>query len=362
MGPSASRRAGAVFRTTLPFAVGMQRREAKARSRSRPPPPRSRTPRRRPARHGIPSCGPASGFSARRTSTGSRCLCVAASIAPPSPAAGRARGKADDWPHFVRPSPPRAEHGAVPARSDLPPPSRREISSSQGISSGPAGRPVRGPRGVPGGTTTPARYPVLRASNASGHARPADAPTGGRAPPRARAPVSGPAGGGKRRSASRERRSFRARHLQARIFDRCTAPSRFSVTSLGACNVCIASSVLAIFGKPSWLRVEVARLERHLFRAADGIRSVHRRHFSLRLHSRLAVASDCGTLSATSFRLQTNRNIDYNGGAAATMRRSRRASFLSSCEPRDLISGLVISFSLWQCAGHGDAAGFGFVY
>ena len=31
-------------------------------------------------------------------------------------------------------------------------------------------------------------------------------------------------------------------------------------------------------------------------------------------------------------------------------------------ERREMIFGLVISFSMWQCAGHGDAAGPGFVH
>ena len=35
------------------------------------------------------------------------------------------------------------------------------------------------------------------------------------------------------------------------------------------------------------------------------------------------------------------------------------------CPPggqREVIAGLAISFSMWQCAGHGDAAGLGFVH
>ena len=35
------------------------------------------------------------------------------------------------------------------------------------------------------------------------------------------------------------------------------------------------------------------------------------------------------------------------------------------CPPggqREVIAGLTISFSMWQCAGHGDAAGLGFVH
>ena len=41
------------------------------------------------------------------------------------------------------------------------------------------------------------------------------------------------------------------------------------------------------------------------------------------------------------------------------------ASGLVFCPPgerREMIFGLVISFSMWQCAGHGDAAGPGFVH
>ena len=35
------------------------------------------------------------------------------------------------------------------------------------------------------------------------------------------------------------------------------------------------------------------------------------------------------------------------------------------CPPikrREVIAGLVISFSMWQCAGHGEAVGPGFVH
>ena len=35
------------------------------------------------------------------------------------------------------------------------------------------------------------------------------------------------------------------------------------------------------------------------------------------------------------------------------------------CPPSDqgeVIAALAISFSVWQCAGHGDAAGLGFVH
>ena len=41
------------------------------------------------------------------------------------------------------------------------------------------------------------------------------------------------------------------------------------------------------------------------------------------------------------------------------------AAGLVFCPPgerREMIFGLVISFSMWQCAGHGDAAGPGFVH
>ena len=31
-------------------------------------------------------------------------------------------------------------------------------------------------------------------------------------------------------------------------------------------------------------------------------------------------------------------------------------------ERREVVAGLVISFSLWQCAGHGDVVGPGFVH
>ena len=35
--------------------------------------------------------------------------------------------------------------------------------------------------------------------------------------------------------------------------------------------------------------------------------------------------------------------------------------FCPPAEHRELMSGLAIPFSMWQCAGHGDAAGPGFV-
>ena len=41
------------------------------------------------------------------------------------------------------------------------------------------------------------------------------------------------------------------------------------------------------------------------------------------------------------------------------------AAGLVFCPPggqREVIAGLAISFSMWQCAGHGDAAGLGFVH
>ena len=39
-----------------------------------------------------------------------------------------------------------------------------------------------------------------------------------------------------------------------------------------------------------------------------------------------------------------------------------RARFLSARRQAEVIAGLAISFSMWQCAGHGDAAGLGFVH
>ena len=50
--------------------------------------------------------------------------------------------------------------------------------------------------------------------------------------------------------------------------------------------------------------------------------------------------------------LSVNRLVDMSPG-------------LVFCPPSDqgeVIAALAISFSVWQCAGHGDAAGLGFVH
>ena len=50
---------------------------------------------------------------------------------------------------------------------------------------------------------------------------------------------------------------------------------------------------------------------------------------------------------------------------AAFASETARIAGLVFCPPggqREVIAGLAISFSMWQCAGHGDAAGLGFVH
>ena len=60
--------------------------------------------------------------------------------------------------------------------------------------------------------------------------------------------------------------------------------------------------------------------------------------------------------------LEFGAAMPHGGGPCKS---SPRAPGLVFCPPggqREVIAGLAISFSMWQCAGHGDAAGLGFVH
>ena len=98
------------------------------------------------------------------------------------------------------------------------------------------------------------------------------------------------------------------------------------------------------------------RIERHLVRQGG---------FAL-------IAGEPGTGKSVTLRVLAERLGRSDGlrVCAITHPSSRLSDFyretgLVFCPPgerREMIFGLVISFSMWQCAGHGDAAGPGFVH
>ena len=59
-------------------------------------------------------------------------------------------------------------------------------------------------------------------------------------------------------------------------------------------------------------------------------------------------------------RVAFQARADYQNHAIGWLHRAGLV-FCPPAEHRELMSGLAIPFSMWQCAGHGDAAGPGFV-
>ena len=74
------------------------------------------------------------------------------------------------------------------------------------------------------------------------------------------------------------------------------------------------------------------------------------RHFLTLGVSKSSIAKITGVARTTLYNFITTRGLKAG------------PVFCLPGEQRELMAGLAISFSMWQCGGHGDAAGPGFLH